>query len=135
MTYYKNPRMRQLDTDIGDVHTDMVDIAIEIEHELCVEVLSIADKLKQYEESCSELDWYSINIPPRVYFLTPSPLPFTPIVAFYALHWLPRTMASLGQTFRIEIQEITAQLRSRFQRADTCFKNRPFPPLFQMIVT
>ena len=49
--------MNQMDHEIGDVHTDMVDIAVEIQHELSTEILHWSSTLIKYSELCSQLDW------------------------------------------------------------------------------
>lgn len=58
IAYFKCDRIRQLDTDIGDVHTDMVDIAVEIQHELTAEILPWSSLLSAYAATCAQLDWY-----------------------------------------------------------------------------
>jgi DNA mismatch repair protein MSH5 len=62
VAYFKNDRMRQLDSEIGDIHTDIMDIAVEIEHQLCAEIIVKADRWTRYCDLCSELDWYDVVI-------------------------------------------------------------------------
>lgn len=62
VAYFKNERMRQLDAEIGDIHTDIMDIAVEIEHQLCAEIIANAERWTRYCDLCSELDWYPVLV-------------------------------------------------------------------------
>lgn len=54
--------MRQLDEEIGDVHTLMADVAVEVLHQLTASILEHESTLISYGHGCSVLDWYRKNL-------------------------------------------------------------------------
>lgn len=56
VAYYKDAVTRRLDTDIGDVHADMVDMELEIIQVLINEIQPMTDLLREYGRKVSEFD-------------------------------------------------------------------------------
>ncbi|KAK1978268.1 muts domain V [Colletotrichum cereale] len=54
--YYKNKRMLELDAQIGDTYSRIVDLEVEILHSLACQVLKCAPTLSRASEVCGELD-------------------------------------------------------------------------------
>lgn len=49
----------ELDKSIGDIHSDMVDIEVEIILDIQVRLAECEDQLSLYADHCYELDWYA----------------------------------------------------------------------------
>ncbi|KAK2001745.1 muts domain V [Colletotrichum falcatum] len=54
--YYKNKRMSELDAEIGDSYSRIVDMEVEILHGLACQVLKCASTLSRASEACGKLD-------------------------------------------------------------------------------
>ncbi|KAK2014060.1 muts domain V [Colletotrichum eremochloae] len=54
--YYKNKSMLELDAQIGDTYSRIVDLEVEILHSLACQVLKCAPTLSRASEACGELD-------------------------------------------------------------------------------
>ena len=51
----------ELDQSIGDIHSTIVDIEVEIVLGLQMSIAEIQEPLIAYAEACFELDWYEID--------------------------------------------------------------------------
>lgn len=55
--YFKNSKMFELDKNVGDVHTQIVDIEVEIILALQRELVILEPEVLIFAEKCYELDW------------------------------------------------------------------------------
>lgn len=56
--YYKDERTREMDSSIGDLHTEIVDMEVEIVLGIQVQLAAVEAQLLAYADACAELDWY-----------------------------------------------------------------------------
>jgi DNA mismatch repair protein MSH5 len=56
--YFKNSKMIEMDNNIGDVHSQIVDIEVEMILALQKEMVLLEQEILLFAEKCYELDWY-----------------------------------------------------------------------------
>lgn len=60
--YFKNSKVIELDNSIGDVHTQIVDMEVEMVLVIQKEIVKLEQEILLLSEKCYELDWYHLII-------------------------------------------------------------------------